>query len=202
MFRKKTVPPQEQAKEWKKGIRAQRRGIERQIRALETEEGRLKPSLTALMRKGDVSSAMPLLRSIAGSRKARSNLLKTCTQLDSLVRQVVLKITQMKVAGCFKQSTEITHMMNQMIRIPEMQQTMAQMAMEMERAGLAGEMLDEAMDQVGPQGEPEDEELAVRLLYNQIAEEMNARAPNQVALIHVDPSEIEADPAAVRLAAG
>jgi charged multivesicular body protein 3 len=202
MFGKKKVPPQEQAKEWKNGIRGQKRGIERQIRHLEMEETKLKQRITSLMRQGQGDAAMVIVKSLALSRKTRSNLLKTCTQLDSLVRQVDLQITQMKVTGCFKQSAEITHMMNQMIRLPEMQQTMAQMAMEMEHAGLAGEMMNEAMDQIGPQGEPEDEDLAVRLVYNEIAGEVNRTAQKPVPLIAVDPGEVAADPAAARLALG
>jgi charged multivesicular body protein 3 len=202
MFGKKKVPPQEQAKEWKNGIRGQKRGIERQIRHLEMEETRMKQRITTLIRQGQGDAAIPIVKSLALSRKTRSNLLKTCTQLDSLVRQVDLQITQLKVTGCFKESADITHMMNQMVRVPEMQETMARLAMEMEHAGLAGEMIGEAMDQIGPQGEPEDEDLAVRLVYNEIAGEINRTAKTPVALIPVDPGEVAADPAAAKLAAG
>jgi hypothetical protein len=93
---------------------------------------------------------------------ARSNLLKISTQLDSLVRQIDLQIAQLKVTGCFKQSAEVTHMLNQMLRLEEVQAIAQQMNMEMAQAGLVGEMVDETLDQALEQEEPEDQELAVR----------------------------------------
>ena len=200
MFKKK-VPPQEQAKEWKKGIRQQRRLVERQLRKIETEEDKVKARVKLLMKQGHGDSIMPLIQSIAESKKAKSKLLKTTHQLDSLIREIDLQLAQAKVMGCFQQSTEVTHMMNQMIRLPEMQATMAQMSKEMEHAGLAGEMLDDALEEVAGDVEPEDQELAVKMIYNEIAKDVQKTTGKPIQLMPVTAEEMAADPDAVKLAA-
>lgn len=198
MFGKKAPPPQEQAKEWKKNIKAQRRQIERQSHKIETEEERLKLKVKTLIKQGHQDAALPIVGELVNSRKARSKMLKTCYQLDSLIRQIDLQIAQVKVCGAFKQSTEVTHMLNQMIKLPEMQHTMMQLQQEMEKSGLAGEMIDEAMEQ--DEEDPEDAEVAAKLIYNQIAQEVNKTSAKPVPLIPVSQEEIEEDPKAAALA--
>jgi charged multivesicular body protein 3 len=198
----KRLPPDQQAKEWKASVRAQKRTVERQIRHIEMEENRIKAKIAPLIKQGQTDAAMPLVQSIAQSRKARSNLLKTCTQLDSLVRNIDLQLAQLKVTGCFKQSTDVMHMMNQMVRLPEIQEAAQRMNMEMQQAGLIGEMVDDAFDSAMDQESPEDQELAVRLMYNEIAGQINKTAAKPVALLPVNQAEIDADPAAAALVTG
>jgi charged multivesicular body protein 3 len=145
---------------------------------------------------------MPLVKTIVQSRRARSQLLKTTTQLGSLVRTIDLQMAEVKVTGCFKQSAEVTHMLNQMVKLPELQATVSQLGQEMAHAGMAAEMMDDAMDMVGTGTDPEDEELATRLVYNEIAKEVNKTARQPVALLPVDPSEVEADPRAAAISSG
>jgi DNA primase catalytic subunit len=202
MFRARNVPPEEQAKSWKTSIRAQRRAIERQMWSLEREEQRIKSKITPLIRQNQSEVAMPMVRSIAESRKTRSHLLKTCTQLDSLVRQIDIERAQVKVFGCFKQSTEITHKMNQVLRVPEIQQAAQQLNMEMQAADLLAETTNEALEMATEQEAPEDQELRVRLMYNEIAAQINKNAARPVALLPVDQAEIDADPDAAALIRG
>jgi division protein CdvB (Snf7/Vps24/ESCRT-III family) len=199
MFGKKKLPPAEQAKEWKVGIRGQKRSVERQIYKIQFEENRVKGRVTTLVKQGHTDLAMPIVASIAHSRKARSNLRKIATQLDSLVRQIDLQLAQLKVTGCFKQSAEVTHMLNQMLRLEEVQAMAQQMGMEMRQAGLVGELLDETIGQALEQEAPEDQELAVRLVYNEIAGQINKTAAKPVRVLPVDPAELEANPQAAAL---
>ena len=201
MFGKKKLPPQEQAKEWKKSIRAERRGIDRQIRKIEVEEEKVKAKVKLMMKQGHQDAVMPLVQSIAQSKRAKSKLLKTGVQLDSLVRQIDMQIAEVKVAGCFKASAEVTHMMNQLIRLPEMQATAQRLQLEMQKAGLATEMLDEALDEVNGDVEPEDQELAVKMVFNEIARDVQKQTGKPIAMIPVSQEEIAADPEAARLAA-
>lgn len=200
MFAPKKLPPQEQAKEWKKSLRQEKRGIERQIHKIETEEERIKQKVKLLMRQGHTDAVMPLVKSLAESKRARSHLLKTCTQLDSLARQIDLQVAEVKVMGCFKQSAEITHMLNMFVKLPEMQATMQKLSMEMERAGLAAEMLDDAMEEVNGTVEPEDEEAAVRMIYNSIAKDVQKATGKPVKLMPVTQEEIAENPLAAKIA--
>jgi phosphoribosyl-dephospho-CoA transferase len=170
--------------------------------ALEREEQRIKSKITPLIRQNQSEVALPMVREIAQSRKVRSNLLKTCTQLDSLVRQIDIELAQVKVFGCFKQSTEITHMMNQVLRVPEIQQAAQQMNMEMQAADLLAETTGEAMEMATEQEAPEDQELRVRLMYNEIAGQINRNAAKPVALLPVAQAELDADPGAAALIRG
>lgn len=200
MFAPKKVPPQEQAREWKKSIRQEKRVIERQIRKLETEEERVKQKVKLLIKQGNSDAAMPLVKSLAESKSARGKLLKTTLQMDSLVRQIDLQVAEVKVMGCFKQSAEITHMMNMFVKVPEMQATMQKLSAEMEKAGLAAEMIEDAMEDVNGTVEPEDEEAAVRMIYNSIAKDVQKATGKPVQMMPVTEEEIAMDPVATRLA--
>ena len=201
MFKKKKVPPQEQAREWKRGIQKERRTLERQIRKIEMEEDKVKMKVKQLMKQGHQDAVMPLIQGIAESKRAKSKLLKTCVQMDSLCRQIDLQVAQVKVTGCFQQSAEITHMMNQFVKVPEMQAAMQNMSKEMMHAGLAGEMIDDAMNEVTGDVEPEDQELAVKMIYNEIAKDVAKTTGKPVQMMPVTPEEIAADPDAAKLAA-
>lgn len=50
-----------------------------------------------------------------------------------------------KVAGSLKQSTDIMQMVNNLSKIPEMQQTMMEMAREMTKAGVIEEMMEDTL---------------------------------------------------------
>ncbi|KAH0787770.1 charged multivesicular body protein 3 [Histomonas meleagridis] len=201
MFGGKKLTPQERAKQWKTTIRSERRAINRQMLKIEREEDKIKQKVKLLMKQGHQDSVMPLIAEIANSKKTRSKLLKTCTQLDSMVRQIDLQMAQVKVCGTFQKSAEVTRMMNQMVKVPEMQRTMMQLQQEMEKSGLTEEMLDETMDELNGDTEAEDQELAVRLVYNEIAKDVSKTTGKPIEQIPIDQEEIEENPDLVKMAA-
>jgi len=50
-----------------------------------------------------------------------------------------------RAAGCIKRSTDVMTAMNKLVKIPELQKTMLEMAREMERAGLIEETIGDAL---------------------------------------------------------
>lgn len=195
------LSPQDRAREWKKSIRQERRGLERSMRKIEREEEKVKLKVKNLMKQGHSDAIMPLVKEIAASKKSRSKLLKTCTQLDSMVRQIDLQIAQVKVCGTFQKSAEVTKMMNQMVRLPEMQNTMMHLQQEMEKSGLMEETIDETMDMMQDDTEAEDQELAVKLVYNEIAKETSKQTGKPIEQIPIDQEELDENPDTVKLAA-
>ena len=177
MFSKKKVPPEEQAKAWKKSIREQVRGLEHQTRHIEREENKLKLKAKQLMKQGHQDAVMPIVQELVHSKKAKSKLLKTRTQLESISRQIDLQIAQVKVCGAFSQSAEVTHMLNQVVKLPELNATMVKLQQEMQKAGMAEEAVDDAIDMV--QEDDEDPELAQRIVFNEIAKAVNTEAGKQ-----------------------
>ena len=193
MFGRKKVPPEQQAKEWKKTLKEQVRGLDRQTRHIEMEEQKLKNKVKLLMKQGHSDAVTPLVQELVQSKKAKSKILKTRTQLESIQRQIDLQLAQVKVCGAFSQSAEVTHMLNQLVKLPELNATMCKLQQEMQKAGMAEEAVDDAIDMV--QEDEEDPELAVRLVFNQIANEVNAAAgKTKVELQPIQPEELEEEP--------
>lgn len=195
------LSPQDRAREWKKSIRSERRGIERSINKIQREEEKTKLKVKTLMKQGHSDAIMPLVKEIAASKRSRSKLLKTCYQLDSMVRQIDLQIAQVKVCGTFQKSAEVTKMMNQMVRLPEMQATMMHLQEEMMKSGVMEETIDEAMDMVQEDVEAEDQELAVKLVFNSIAAETSKQTGKPIEQIPIEQEELEENPDTVKLAA-
>lgn len=200
MFGKKQVPPQEQAKEWKTTIKHQSRELDKQMRKIEREEEKVKLKVKNLMKQGQQDAVLPLVQELSNSKRAKSKILKTRTQLDSMVRAIDMQIAQIKVCGAFSQSAEVTHMLNQLVSLPELNATMCKLQGEMQKAGMAAEAVDETMGMLDE--ENEDPELAVRLVFNEIASEVNKQSSNKVfiPLQPIEPEEIEDDPQAAALA--
>jgi charged multivesicular body protein 3 len=172
------------------------------MRRIERDELPIKQKIATLCKQGHQDVVMPLVQSIVQSRRARYQLRTTCAQLNSLVRQIDLQMAHVRVSGCFTMSTDIMHTLNGMMRLPEMQATMTNLAREMGHAGIASEMLDDAMGEIGSGVEPENEDLATRLVFNEIAKEVNRTARQPLGLLPVDPAEVEADPRAAAISRG
>lgn len=54
-----------------------------------------------------------------------------------------------KMAGTMKKSAEIMAMMNNLVRLPELQGMMMAMAREMEKAGLIDEVIQDTLEDLG-----------------------------------------------------
>ena len=64
---------------------------------LRTEEAELTSGVLSLMRHGQIDAVKPLVGGLVLSRRVRSVVLTTCTQLDSLAWQPDLQAAQLKV---------------------------------------------------------------------------------------------------------
>ena len=117
---------------------------------------------------------MLLVQELVHLKKAKSKLLKTRTQLESINRLIDLQIARFKVCGAFSQSAEVTQMLNQVVKLPELNATMVKLQQKMQKAGMAEEAEDDAIDMV--QEDEEDPELAQRFVFNEIAKSINQEA--------------------------
>ena len=120
---------------------------------------------------------MLLVQELVHLKKAKSKLLKTRTQLESINRLIDLQIARFKVCGAFSQSAEVTQMLNQVVKLPELNATMVKLQQKMQKAGMAEEAEDDAIDMV--QEDEEDPELAQRFVFNEIAKSINQEAGKQ-----------------------
>jgi len=152
----KQLTPEELVKKWKKDLTTQSREVNKGIRALTREENKIKREISNLMKRGDSQNARTLARELIRSGKAKDRMHLTKAQINSVGMQLQQNLATYKMAGCIKKSGDIMKMMNHIVRLPELQQTMMTMAREMEKAGLIDEMVQDTMDDMD---EVEDEEV-------------------------------------------
>jgi len=63
-----------------------------------------------------------------------------------------------RVAGCLQKSTAVMEAMNQLVRLPEIRDTMMQLSKEMMKAGLIEEMVADSFDSVMDDDEELDDQ--------------------------------------------
>jgi len=155
----KKVTAEEVVKKWKRELKREDRELDKNIRAIEMEEQKLKRSIKELAKRGDKQSAKVLAKEIVQSRKAKERIYKSKAQLNSVSMQLSQSLSMMKVAGVMQKSGQIMGLMNNLVKLPQINQVMLSMAREMEKAGLIEEMMDDAINNDEEVEEQADEEL-------------------------------------------
>lgn len=87
-----------------------------------------------------------LAKEIIRSRTAIRKIHTTKAHLNSVSLQMKNQLSTLRVAGALAKSTEVMHAMQNLVRIPQVAQTMQDMSKEMMKAGIIEEMLDETME--------------------------------------------------------
>ncbi|KAI9488621.1 hypothetical protein BDB00DRAFT_847158 [Zychaea mexicana] len=185
-FGKKT--PDELVKKWRQEIRTQQRLIQRQIQAIDSEEAKVKKSIKQVAKKGDNKICKILAKELIRSQRHKNRLYTSKAQLNSIVMQLEHQlgkknthtqiifisgkrweflsyyrffVATIKVAGTLQRSGEVMKLVNQLVRLPELSQTMQHMSMEMTKAGLMDEMIEDTMEMMDDEDleEAADEEV-------------------------------------------
>ncbi|KAJ3292519.1 Charged multivesicular body protein 3 [Borealophlyctis nickersoniae] len=141
----KRLTPEEQVKKWRQSIRSQEREIDRSLRGIETEETKVKRTLKAAAKRNDAASCKMLAKEIVRSRKAKERMYVSKAQLNSLVMQMQQQLATLKIAGTLSKSTEVMKLVNNLVKLPEIQATMMEMSQEMMKAGIIEEMMEDTI---------------------------------------------------------
>ncbi|XP_043268526.1 charged multivesicular body protein 3 [Venturia canescens] len=149
--------PKEQVQEWTHKLRKEGYQLDRQVRAIQREEDKVKRSLKEAAKKGDKDVCKILAKEIIRARKARGKLYTSKAHLNSVSLQMKNQLATIRVAGSLSKSTEVMQAMQSLIRVPEVAATMRDLSKEMMKAGIIEEMLDETMDSIEDSEEIEDE---------------------------------------------
>jgi len=160
----KRLTPEEYVKKWKRDLNKERRELDKNIRGIEREELKVKREIKAAAKRGDLSSAKTLAKELVRSKKAKERIAMSKAQLNSVQMQLSQNLATYKMAGTLKKSADIMTMMNNLIRLPEMQQVMMVMAREMEKAGLIDEVVADAMEDMDDDVETEADEAVQKVL--------------------------------------
>ncbi|CAM9260748.1 unnamed protein product [Ectocarpus fasciculatus] len=140
------VDPEEQAKEWRRNINHEAswvRALERQIVSLERAEKKVQKDIKTMAKEGtrNEKAIRLLAKELVMSRNAKNRMHEGKAQLHSVQMQLQNQIALIKVTGVIKKSTEIMASIGDLVKIPELQENMFQLATEMERAGLVEEVV-------------------------------------------------------------
>uniref|UniRef100_A0A6B0V5S0 Putative vacuolar sorting protein vps24 n=1 Tax=Ixodes ricinus TaxID=34613 RepID=A0A6B0V5S0_IXORI len=176
--------PKEQVREWTSKLRKEGYQLDRQIRAIQRQEEGVKKSLKEAAKKNEKDVCLILAKEVIRARKAINRIHASKAQLNSVVmsmnhqlgkdnfsapclnvRDVNLAIAivvtpiaaTLRLAGSLQRSTEVMKSMQQLIKIPEVAQTMRDLSKEMMRAGIIEEMLEDTMEGLDDQEELEEE---------------------------------------------
>lgn len=156
-------------KEWQRKLKSEQRDLERQINKIKREEEKVKKEMKQSAAKGDKAAVKILAKNLVQSHKAVDRLYMTKAQMFTVCNQLNQMGMQVKMADTMKQSVEIMHGMNQIVKAPEVMATMAQMQKEMAKAGLIEEVFDEALDDALGSDVEEDADAEVAKIYDELA---------------------------------
>lgn len=144
-------------RDWQHSLRSEARSIERSIKKIEQEEGKIKKDIKAIAKNGgDPKSIELLAKSLVRSNKAKARLYTARSTMQATSAELASVVASMRLADTIKTSVVVMRQMNTLVNIPELTETMSSMRKEMMHAGLVDEMMDEAMEDMdGPDMEEE-----------------------------------------------
>ncbi|XP_063709530.1 charged multivesicular body protein 3 [Culicoides brevitarsis] len=149
--------PKDQVNEWCSKLRKEGYKLDRQIRTIQREEDKIKKSLKEAAAKNDKEICTILAKEIIRSRKAVNKIYVSKATINSVQLQMKNQLATLRIAGSLQSSTEVMQAMHSLVRLPEISQTMREMSMEMTKAGILEEMIDETMESIEDTEELEEE---------------------------------------------
>ena len=120
--------------------------MNRQIRDNERHEQKMKSEIKKYAKKNELSSIKVIAKDIVNTRKARERLFVAKAQINSVSMQLQQQAAMVSVSGCIAKSTNIMQSMSQLLSVPSIQETTRTLAMEMEKAGMIDEIVQETME--------------------------------------------------------
>ncbi|KAG6329203.1 hypothetical protein ID866_9885 [Astraeus odoratus] len=113
---------------------------------LDAATTKARATVKQLAEKGDVKSARILAKEVVRSSKQKDRLSVSKARLGSIGTQLTQQLAMLKVTGSLQKSTDIMKLSNSLIRLPQIAQSMREMSMEMTKAGIMEEMLEDMLD--------------------------------------------------------
>ncbi|GJQ86856.1 putative Snf7 protein [Trypoxylus dichotomus] len=148
--------PKDLVNEWTHKLRKEGYQLDRQIRAIQREEEKVRRSLKEAAKKNDRETCLILAKEILHARKAITKIYTSKAHINSVQLQMKNQLATLRVAGSLSKSTEVMQAMQRLVRVPEVAHTMQELSKEMMRAGIIEEMLEETMDNMEDSEEMED----------------------------------------------
>lgn len=187
----KKPDPKELVRKWQADLRTEQRKIDRQIRDIQFEEKKVHKAIKDAAKRNDMATCKVLAKEIIHSRKAVSRLYVNKAQMISIGNALTEQLAMLRVSGSLQKSGEVMKLVNDTIKLPEMQRTMFEMSKEMAKAGLIDEMMNDALDSALDNEDIEEEtDAEVEKVLLEVAGETMAQLPAAKAR----PAPVAAEP--------
>nr|CAG8673769.1 11260_t:CDS:2 [Entrophospora candida] len=120
----------EMVRKWQRDIRTQQRSLERQIKDFNDVEKKTIALLKQNAKKNDNAACKLFAKELVRTRRQKQRLY-TAT---------------VKLSGTLKKSTDVMKMVNGLTRLPEISKGMQELSMEMTKAGIMDEMIEDTFE--------------------------------------------------------
>ncbi|CAG2182227.1 unnamed protein product, partial [Oppiella nova] len=131
-----TKSPKEQVREWTSKLRKQQFLLDRQIRAIQREEEKVKMELKKAAKRGDKDVCLVLAKEMVNSRKAVRRIHTSKAQLNSVMMNMSQQLSTLKVANAMEKSASVMKSMQSLVKVQEISHVMQDMSREMMKAGI------------------------------------------------------------------
>lgn len=162
---------------WTKKLRGEQRKLEGLVRDIEKEEVKAKEGLRAAALMKDEDTCKMVARELLLSGKAKERLGNNKAQLNSVVLMLGEQLQTYKLAGVMKMSTKIMKVMNSLVKLPELQQTVQEMSREMAKAGLIQEVMAETLGALDGEGFEQAADEEVRAVIEEVTRDLLTQGP-------------------------
>ena len=153
----KRLTPEEQVKKWRSSVRQNERELDRILRNIDKEQLKTKKVIKDAAKRNDTNSCRILAKEIVSSNKQKERIFTSKAQLNSLIMGMQQQLAVTKVTGALQKSTETMKIVNRLMRIPELTANMREMSMEMMKAGVIEEMIQDTFEDETIEEEAEEE---------------------------------------------
>jgi charged multivesicular body protein 3 len=95
---------------------------------IQFEEKKVRKSITEAAKRGDLATCKVLAKEVVQSRRAVSRLYVNKAQMISIGNALSEQLAMVRVAGTLQRSGEVMKLVNESLRMPELQRTMMEMS--------------------------------------------------------------------------
>lgn len=152
---------EEQIRKWKQQIRQQEREIDKSLRSLAMEETKAKRVLKDAAKRKDKVSCNVIAKEIARSRRSKDRMHTAKAQLNSLNITLQHHSAMAKTVGSLQKSTEAMMAVSSLVKIPAIQATMRDMALEMAKSGFISDTIQDTLEDSLPNEEDLEDDMDI-----------------------------------------
>jgi charged multivesicular body protein 3 len=133
------------AREWQFQLKLEMKGLDREIKKVQLEEGKLKKAMTLQAQKGNMGSVEPLARSIVRSRQAVARLRKARAAMTDIDLHLTSAIASMSMKHAMRVSADAMRDMSKVAPVSEMGPAMQEMQRELAYSAEVEDAVEEAL---------------------------------------------------------